>query len=207
MDTYSYGSDYAAVGGILGLFLGIMVVFIIIALVLGILHIIGLWKMFKKAKEEGWKAIVPIYNTYTLCKIVGVNPWWILIVLLSPILGLIPVIGSLASTAVSIYFTIILAVSTAKSYGKGNGRAVGLVLRTPVFIFALGTEKSEYEGQKPMNDPVMDKIMELFNNKEENANIKQKSTSSNNQNVKYCSSCGTKSEEDTKFCPNCGKQI
>jgi len=36
-----------------------------------VLAIVGLWKIFTKAGEEGWKAIIPYYNLYVLCKIVG----------------------------------------------------------------------------------------------------------------------------------------
>ena len=37
-----------------------------------IISIISLWILFNKAGEKGWKALIPIYNIYTLCKITGV---------------------------------------------------------------------------------------------------------------------------------------
>ncbi|MBR1762543.1 MAG: hypothetical protein IJ731_04170, partial [Eubacterium sp.] len=42
----------------------------ITTLVIAILSIIALWKIFEKAGEAGWKAIIPFYNAYTLVKIV-----------------------------------------------------------------------------------------------------------------------------------------
>ena len=115
--------------------------------------------MFKKANEEGWKALIPIYNTYTLCKIVGVNPWWILIVALSPVLNVIPVIGGLASLAASIYFSILLYVGLARSFKKEDAYAIGLILLPIIFlpILAFGKE-NKYVGKNPMKDIIFDNI-------------------------------------------------
>ncbi len=30
-----------------------------------------MWKVFEKAGQEGWKAIIPIYNVYVLTQIIG----------------------------------------------------------------------------------------------------------------------------------------
>ena len=213
MDTYSYGSDYAAVGGILGVLFGVLAVFFVIVLILMILNVIGQWKMFKKANEEGWKALIPIYNTYTLCKIVGVNPWWILIVFVAALFSSVPIIG-LVSPAASIYFTVMIVGSTAKSYGKETGWAVGLALLGPIFTFALGVGKSEYQGVKPINDPIMEKINGTKTNTENvnptTANPVQTPTESvanSTTAAKFCAGCGAKLDENTKFCPSCGRQV
>ncbi len=42
-----------------------------IGIIMAILTIIGLWGMFIKAGEKGWKSIFPFYNGYILCKIAG----------------------------------------------------------------------------------------------------------------------------------------
>ncbi|MBR3281478.1 MAG: hypothetical protein IKI57_06580 [Clostridia bacterium] len=44
---------------------------IIIACIFGIMGLVGLWKIFTKAGEKGWKALIPIYNAYILFKISG----------------------------------------------------------------------------------------------------------------------------------------
>ena len=149
--TYNYGTT-AADTGILAAFAGIMLVVVLISLAIAIVSIIGMWKMFTKAGEEGWKSIIPIYNMITLCKIVGVSPWWILIVFVSGLLGIIPILGSLLNLAVSIYFSILLCVSTANSFGKDTGFAVGLFFLSPIFYCILGFGSAKYEGAKPMND-------------------------------------------------------
>lgn len=41
----------------------------LISFVLFVLTIIATWKIFKKAGEDGWKSLIPIYNTYILFKI------------------------------------------------------------------------------------------------------------------------------------------
>jgi signal peptidase I len=48
--------------------------------------IAGLWKIFEKAGEKGWKALIPIYNYYIWLKIVK-RPWWWLFILLIPGVG------------------------------------------------------------------------------------------------------------------------
>ena len=41
----------------------------LISLVLLILYVVGRWKLFEKAGEEGWKALIPFYSYYTYVKI------------------------------------------------------------------------------------------------------------------------------------------
>ncbi len=162
-DTYTTAG--ALVGGALGGLMIFFVVMMIIAIVLGILHIIGVWKILSKANKPGWGALIPVYNQYLLCKIVGVSPWWILILCLSPIIVLIPIIGTLANVAVAIYFTILLNVSLARSFGKEDGFAVGLILLAPIFYLILGLGDHKYLGEKHMNDLLFNKINQENHNK------------------------------------------
>ncbi len=48
--------------------------------------IAGLWKIFEKAGEQGWKALIPVYNYYIWLKILK-KPWWWIIILLIPGVG------------------------------------------------------------------------------------------------------------------------
>lgn len=144
----NYGAEDAMLA-IIGIF---YLVFFTIILITSIISIIGMWKMFTKAKEEGWKAIIPVYNMYTLCKIIGVSPWWLLIVFGSALLGIIPFVGYIVEMAALIYFGILLSVSTANSFGKDTGFAIGIYFLAPVFYCILGFGKAEYIGPKPMKD-------------------------------------------------------
>lgn len=162
--------------------------------------IIGTWKILTKANKPGWGALIPFYNEYLLCQITGVNPLWIIIVLCAGILSFIPIIGSLLSSAASIYFEILLNVSLARSFSKEDSYAVGLILLAPIFYLILGTKDNNYLGTRPMDDVVFNKINQITNNNGTKTNTE-------NYNVKYCSSCGTQITHDTKYCPNCGKEI
>lgn len=51
----------------------ILAVMGIIALVIFILQIVAKWKIFTKADEHGWAALIPFYNTYVLYKITWEN--------------------------------------------------------------------------------------------------------------------------------------
>lgn len=57
-----------------------------IVIVLIIASVAGLWKIFEKAGEKGWKAIVPVYGFYVWLKILK-KPWWWLIIFLIPGVG------------------------------------------------------------------------------------------------------------------------
>ena len=48
---------------------GAVVANVIISLALTALAIIAYWRIFVKAGEEGWKAIIPFYNAYTAMKL------------------------------------------------------------------------------------------------------------------------------------------
>ena len=149
--TYSYTTT-AADTGFWAAFAGMMIFVSLISIAIAVVSIIGMWKMFTKAGEEGWKSIIPVYNAITLCKIVGVNPWWLLIVFVSGLLSIIPILGYLVYLAVIIYFSVLLSVSTANSFGKDTGFAVGLFFLSPIFYCILGFGSAKYEGAKPMND-------------------------------------------------------
>lgn len=41
----------------------------LVTLIMAVLVIVGTWKIFEKAGEKGWKAIIPFYNKYTEYKI------------------------------------------------------------------------------------------------------------------------------------------
>ena len=104
---------------------------LIIYLAFVILMILAGWKMYEKASQPGWACIIPIYNIFIFCKIVGRPGWWV-------ILMFIPL--------VSIFIAILLAVDLAKSFGKGVGFALGLIFLPFIFIPILGFGDAQYEG-------------------------------------------------------------
>jgi hypothetical protein len=92
----------------------------------------GLWKVFIKAGEPGWAAIIPIYNYYVILKIVE-RPWWWLLLLLVPIVNLI--------------VSIIVAIDLAKSFGKDAAYGIILLwLLNAIGYLILGFGDAEYQG-------------------------------------------------------------
>ncbi len=118
-----------------GGFVGILVI-VYIAII--VFEIAALWKVFVKAGQPGWAAIIPIYNLYILLKVIGRPGWWILLFLL----GIIPLVGWIAVLVLG----IIIAIDLAKSFAKSSGFAVGLFLLNFIFIPILGFGESQYVG-------------------------------------------------------------
>lgn len=52
--------------------------------------IIGLWKVFAKAGQAGWKSLIPIYNYIIWCDIVGRPRWWTVLLFLRSSIPLSP---------------------------------------------------------------------------------------------------------------------
>jgi len=105
--------------------------FLVVILALVVFEIAAWWKVFTKAGQPGWAAIVPIYNFVILLKIVGRPLWWVLLMFI-PLINL--VIG------------VIIHLELAKSFGKGTGFGVGLILLGPIFFPILGFGSARYAG-------------------------------------------------------------
>lgn len=99
--------------------------------VIGLLELIGIWKVFTKAGHPGWACIIPIYNYYTFCKVAGRPGWWV-------ILAFIPL--------VNIIVGIIVLIDVAKAFGKGTGFGLGLIILGFLFFPILGFGSSRYQG-------------------------------------------------------------
>ena len=137
-DSSSSMLDALAAGTIAGL----VSTYIWIVLIILVLTIIAQWKLFEKAGEAGWKCLIPIYSTVVLFRIAGISPWWVL----GYLAVIIPGIGGLITLGITIYAMIMLA----KSFGKGAGFTVGLILLNTIFIMILGFGSSSYQlNRKP----------------------------------------------------------
>ena len=103
----------------------------IFGLLIALLLIVAMWKVFTKAGQPGWASIIPIYNLYIWCKIVG-RPWWWILLMLIPFVNFI--------------ICIILCIDLAKSFGKGVGFGIGLALLGIIFFPILGFGSAQYQG-------------------------------------------------------------
>ena len=136
---YGYATDAAAatgLGAILGAFLGVI---LIIGLVVAIIQLAGMWKVFTKAGEKGWKCIIPIYNLVILFRISGLSPW----IIFGYLASIIPFVGWIVCLGITIY----QCNSLAKSFGKDVGYTIGLLFLPTIFYMILGFGKAEYVGK------------------------------------------------------------
>ncbi len=111
--------------------------FFIFVLAVAVLCIAGLWKVFEKAGQPGWAAIVPFYNYYIITKIIGKPGYWVALMII-PYIGMIWGIWS---------FNLL-----SKSFGKDTGFTIGIILLPFIFLPILGFDKSiQYQG--PAGNP------------------------------------------------------
>lgn len=137
-------------------------------LALAVMSIIGMWRMFTKAGEHEWGAIVPFYNRYLLFKISDMKNWFWAELVLSIVYGasliafVLFLIGVLISsfstvdynsalngTGISFIIVIISAVllfilhivrniRLARNFHLGGGWVVGFLLLPGVFFMIVG---------------------------------------------------------------------
>ena len=96
-----------------------------------VLEFVSFWKIFVKAGQPGWAGIIPFYNWWVMLKIVGRPGWWF-------ILFLIPF--------VNIVILIIVYNDLSKSFGKGAGFTVGMILLGFIFFPILAFGDARYLG-------------------------------------------------------------
>lgn len=126
----------------------------VVILVIGwyVLQVIAYWKIFEKAGEPGWKAIIPFYNTYTQYKFTwNTNFYWFVLFGtligggLNSLEGVASVLGSAILLAVTIV-NIVALNKLATAFGHGIGFTIGLVFLNPIFKLILGFGGDEYIG-------------------------------------------------------------
>ncbi|MCH4890819.1 hypothetical protein EZV73_24785 [Acidaminobacter sp. JC074] len=97
-----------------------------------VVSIIAMWKVFEKADVDGWKSLIPFLNIWEMLKISGLNPLFILLLLVPLINGVI-----------GIYF----AYKFVESYGFGIGGFLLYFFFTPFFMLYMGfSSEVEYVG-------------------------------------------------------------
>lgn len=114
-----------------GAILGGTLVYLCCVGIVVLIMVASLWKVFVKAGQPGWAAIVPIYNSYILQEIVGREVWWLAILLI-----------------VSPVWSIVIGLDLAKSFGKDTLWGVGLIVLPFIFYPLLGFGDAQYQGPK-----------------------------------------------------------
>lgn len=123
----------------------------------------GLWMIFKKMGEPGWKGIIPFYNFYVLGEKLN-----------KPVYGIAYIVGFLAEAVFSAFqkqypsdpvyayaeiavgiaylvVTILIMTELGKAFEKNWGFILGLIVLTPLFELILGLDNSQFN---PHQDPL-----------------------------------------------------
>ena len=175
--------------------IGLLIFLGILAIAFYVVYVIALAKLFKKAGEDGWKAIIPFYNTFVLIQIAGLNWWYFLIAISGTICSILKIDGldtvcNLALLAVNFF----VFYNLAKKMGQQPvSFGVAGIFVAPIITMVLGfSDKYVY-----------DKTIEVS----PNGPIGDTKESTSNEPEKYCLGCGCKLKPGTKFCEKCGKEV
>ena len=107
--------------------LGLIPIILLSFTVLTVLIILISWfKIFNRAGQAGWKALVPFLNIFVFTKIINKPIWWIIIYLIIPV-------GFILS-----------AFQISRLFGKNLVFSIGLVLLPIVFFPLLAFGKAEF---------------------------------------------------------------
>lgn len=112
-----------------------------VILVIAILQIIGMWKVFTKAGEKGWKAIIPFYNLAILYKISGMSPYLVFLY----IGFFIPIVNIFVAFAFAV-IDLYQKINLMKAFNKSTGFTVAMILVPFISYLVLGFGNSEYVG-------------------------------------------------------------
>lgn len=151
----------------------------IMSIVFSIMTIVGLWKIFEKCEEKGWKALIPVYNSFIEFKLFWKKKMFaVYIAIVAAYLIVYSIfiafainssadfsslgIGILAILLLALCVALIvidikLSIKIGRKFGVGDGFIVGLVLLSPIFMLILGLGKYmpvENATAKGINEPV-----------------------------------------------------
>jgi len=101
----------------------------IISLLILIIWFVGMWRVFEKAGEPGWGALIPFYNLWVLVRIAG-NPWWWFFGLLIPLVNLVVL--------------FIISLGVAKRFGQPVIFGIALFFLPFIFYMILGFGEMRY---------------------------------------------------------------
>jgi hypothetical protein len=121
------GAAASEAGGIVAALFG--GVFFLLFLLVFVNVAAGMWKVFEKAGEPGWAALIPIYTLVVLVKIAGKEMWWVVLMLL-------PCVNFVAA--------VMICIDIARKFGKDTVYGVGLAFLPFIFFPMLGFGPAQY---------------------------------------------------------------
>lgn len=129
MDYYTTTNvDPATQNLLAGIGTGTLIVYLAVL----VFMLVTMWKIYQKAGQPGWAAIVPIYNIIVMFKIIKMDWWHVLIMLFVPF-------------AAIVYF-ILIPIKLAKVFGKSTGFGVLAIFFSIIAYPILAFGSAKYEG-------------------------------------------------------------
>ncbi len=104
---------------------------LVVYLALAVVMVAAVWKVFVKAGQPGWAALIPYYNYVVLFRVTG-RSGWLLLAMIVPFWNL--------------YIAIRLCFDLARVFGRGIGFGFGLLFLGPIFFLILAFGGAQYVG-------------------------------------------------------------
>ncbi len=155
-------SDAAGVGALMALVMGSLACVMVVGFILVFILVITNWRIYTKAGQPGWAAIVPIYHLFVMMDIIRKPRSWAVIILVLGVAGSVltslqPAPGSeqdsnlmlslvqIVVSLASIYFSVRLLRELARVFGRGVGFTLGLLFLPIIFYPILAFGDSQYQ--------------------------------------------------------------
>ncbi|HUD05747.1 MAG TPA: DUF5684 domain-containing protein [Candidatus Saccharimonadales bacterium] len=132
-----------------------LIVFVVLAVV-AILEIASIWKVYKKADQRGWAAIVPIYSSWVQAKIGGKSGWLgLLVVAIATsitLIGASPADSTKYAPIAAILWVIVfllyvyIFVGVARNFGKTKWFGLLLVILPFIAFPIIGFGPAKYKA-------------------------------------------------------------
>ena len=145
--------DPAILGGAVLATTAIVAIVAICGLIRYLLTAIGYSRMYRKAGVAGWKAFIPVYNTYNNYKISWAGKFFFLsaalYIVLNAVSGSDALVMQLLTIASGIALIVVVVkqhLKMAKLFGKGAGTAIALIFFPGITAMILGLGKAEFNA-------------------------------------------------------------
>lgn len=149
--TYTTTTTSSNDGTAGAVFAGVFLFALIIGLIIFAVQVVAFWKIFEKAGEDGWRALVPFYNWWVYFEVAGKPGWWGLVPVGAQLIGVIPILGWLLAGPIAIagiVLYVIAALELAKRFNKSTTFAVvGLILFSLIGHLMLAFDDAKYTGK------------------------------------------------------------
>jgi hypothetical protein len=143
------------------LFAGIYLWVAILSLIIGITTLIAWFKLFEKAGERGWKAIVPFYSFFVYCRIATGNcklagiylilcfVYCVLTAIASISESLLLMLPLLAIYAAFIVIYSYINYQFGKAYGRGTAWCILMIFLANILTIVMAFDSNcKYVGPK-----------------------------------------------------------